>query len=163
MNLKYICQFTMHPNRVTITFILNNWTLYLQVGKSCITVKPVLSGHSKRRLKLVFKTDYRLWNNAGQKYCRMLQVEHLQFFLPSLSYHLSLRSLFCLFLSGRLRQVILYKSSVFVTLCNDYASKKRFSVAVHSSTIAVSLVMHINTKCHKVLSQLHGSFHKGLL
>ena len=24
------------------------------------TVKPVLSGHSKRRLKLVFKTDYRL-------------------------------------------------------------------------------------------------------
>ena len=31
----------------------------------------------------------------------------LQYFRPSLSYHLSLRSLFCLFLSGRLRQVLL--------------------------------------------------------
>ena len=26
----------------------------------CDTVKPVLSGHSKRRPKLVYKTDYRL-------------------------------------------------------------------------------------------------------
>ena len=33
----------------------------------------------------------------------------LQYFRPSLSYHLSLRSLFYLFLSGRLRQVLLYK------------------------------------------------------
>ena len=32
----------------------------------------------------------------------------LQYFRPSLSYHLSLRSLFCLLLSGRLRQVLLY-------------------------------------------------------
>ena len=31
-----------------------------------------------------------------------------QYFRPSLSYHLSLRSLFCLFLSGRLRPVLLY-------------------------------------------------------
>ena len=31
----------------------------------------------------------------------------LQYLRPSLSYHLSLRSLFCLFLSGRLRQVLL--------------------------------------------------------
>ena len=44
------------------------------------TVKPVLSGHSKRRSNL----------------------------RPSFSYHLSLRSLFCLFLSGHLRQVLLY-------------------------------------------------------
>ena len=33
----------------------------------------------------------------------------LQYFQPSLSYHLSLRSLFCLFLSGRLRQALLLK------------------------------------------------------
>ena len=32
----------------------------------------------------------------------------LQFFRPSLSYQMSLRCLFCLFLSGRLRQVLLY-------------------------------------------------------
>ena len=39
--------------------------------------------------------------NAGQKYCRMLQESILQYFRPSLSYHLSLRPLFCLYLSGR--------------------------------------------------------------
>ena len=32
----------------------------------------------------------------------------LQYFRPSLSYHLSLRSLFCLFLRGRFTQVLLY-------------------------------------------------------
>ena len=46
--------------------------------------------------------------NAGQKYCRMLQESILQYFRPSLSYNLSLRPLFCLFLSDRLRQVLLY-------------------------------------------------------
>ena len=38
----------------------------------------------------------------------MLPLEHLQYFRPSLSYHLSLISLFYLFLSGRFRQVLLY-------------------------------------------------------
>ena len=36
--------------------------------------------------------------NAGQKYCRILSWSILQYFRPSLSYHL-----FCLFLSARLR------------------------------------------------------------
>ena len=36
----------------------------------------------------------------------------LQYFRLSLSYHLSLRSLFCLFLSGRLRHVLLYKGDL---------------------------------------------------
>ena len=64
---------------------------------SC-TVKHVLSGLSNRILKISFQD--RLSLNAGQKYCRMLQESILQYFRPSLSYHLSLRSLFCLFLSG---------------------------------------------------------------
>ena len=38
------------------------------------TVKPVLSGHSKRTSKIGFQ--YRLWLNACQTYCRMLQGEH---------------------------------------------------------------------------------------
>ena len=38
------------------------------------TVKPVLSGHSKRRPKIGFQDQ--LSFNAGQKYCRMLQGEH---------------------------------------------------------------------------------------
>ena len=70
------------------------------------TVKPALSGHSKRRPKIGFQDLLSL--NVGQKYCRMLQESILQYFQPSLSYHLSLRPLFCQFLSGRLRQVLLY-------------------------------------------------------
>ena len=46
-------------------------TTCLQVSS---TVKPVLSGHSKRRPKIGFQD--RLSLNAGQKYCRMLQGEH---------------------------------------------------------------------------------------
>ena len=41
--------------------------------------------------------------NAGQKYCRMLHGGILQYFRPTLSYHLSFRPLFCPFLSGRLK------------------------------------------------------------
>ena len=47
--------------------------------------------------------------NAGQKYiaeCSKWSI--LQYSWPLLSYHLSLRPLFCLFLSGSLRQVLLY-------------------------------------------------------
>ena len=78
----------------------------LWITESKATVKPVLSGHSKRRPKFGFQ--YRLSLNAGQKYCRMLQESILQYFRPSLSYHLSLRPLFFLVLSGRLRQLLLY-------------------------------------------------------
>ena len=53
------------------------------------TVKPVLSGHSKRRPKIGFQD--RLSLNACQKYCRMLQESILQYFRPSLSYHLSVK------------------------------------------------------------------------
>ena len=69
------------------------------------TVKPVLSHHSKRRQKIGFKTDYRLMQVKSIAECSKGSI--LQNFRPSLSYHLSLRSLFCLILSGRLRQVLL--------------------------------------------------------
>ena len=65
-------------------------------------VKPVLSGHSKRNPKLVFKTVHRLMQ------VKSIAESILQYFRPSLSYHLPLRALFFLFLSGRLRQVLLY-------------------------------------------------------
>ena len=50
----------------------------------------------------------RLTLNAGPKYCRMLRESILQYFWPSLSYHLSLISLFFLFLRGCFKQVLLY-------------------------------------------------------
>ena len=72
------------------------------------TVKPVLSGHSKRRPKVGFQD--RLSLNAGQKFCRMLHESILQYFRLSLRYHWPLRPLFRLFLSGHLRQVLLFSN-----------------------------------------------------
>ena len=58
------------------------------------TVKPVLNGHSKRRLKIDFQDLLSL--NAGKKYWRMLQESILQYFWPTLSKTFVL-SIFCLF------------------------------------------------------------------
>ena len=58
------------------------------------TVKPVLSGHSKR------KPNYRLLQVKSIADCSR---SILQYFRPSLSYHMSLIYLFCLFVSGGLR------------------------------------------------------------
>ena len=93
-----------------VTFPLVSWV-------RCGTVKPVLSGHSKWRPKIGFQN--RLSLNAGQKYCRMLSMSILQYFGPPLSYHLSLRPFFCLFLSGTwLYQSITYCNAKFV--CDMY-------------------------------------------
>ena len=46
-------------------------------------VKPVLSGYSKRRHKMVFKTDYHFMQ------VKSIAERILQYFRPSLSYHLS--------------------------------------------------------------------------
>ena len=62
-------------------------------SKTC--VKQPLS----KRLKICFQDQ--LWLSAGQKY------SILQYFRPSLSFYLSLRSLFSLFLSGHFTQVLL--------------------------------------------------------
>ena len=70
------------------------------------------------KTKIGFKDQLSL--NAGQRYCKMLQESILQYFRPPLSYHLSLRPLFCLLLSGCLRQVSLYlylKRLVWISLC----------------------------------------------
>ena len=56
------------------------------------TVRTVLSGHSKK----------------NKNWFSRQMGNILQNFRLSLSYHLSLRSLFCLFLIGRLRQIFLY-------------------------------------------------------
>ena len=59
------------------------------------TVKPVLSGHTERRQKMVFKTDYRIMQVKRIAECSDGSI--LQYFRPSLSYHLSFRHPFCLF------------------------------------------------------------------
>ena len=54
----------------------------------------------------------------------------LQYFRPSLSYRLSLRSLFCLYLSGRLRQVLLYCifETIFQVMGDPFRSGQLMSI-----------------------------------
>ena len=73
-----------------------------KAGYSKICLKLPL----KRTPKLVFNTNYRLMQVKSIAECSPWSI--LQYFRPSLSYHFPLRHLFCLFLSGRLRQVFLY-------------------------------------------------------
>ena len=80
------------------------------------TVKPVYSDHCQKDKKLVFNTNYRLMQIKSIAECSKGSI--LQYFWSALSYHLSLRSLFCLFLSGRFTQVLLH--NVF------YGKKARF-------------------------------------
>ena len=57
----------------------------------------------------------------------------LQYFRPSLRYHLSLGPLFCLFLSGHLRQVLLYfyKEIIFLLYNSDNLEWGDIFGAVH--------------------------------
>ena len=70
------------------------------------TVKPLWNNHSQKEHKSVYKTNYCLMQikSIGE----FSKGSILQFFWPSLGYHLSIRSLFCLFLSSRFTQVLRY-------------------------------------------------------
>ena len=58
--------------------------------------------------KMIFKTNYRLMQVKSIVECSKRSI--LQYFRPSLSYHLSLRSLFC----GFFTQILLYGIMVYV-------------------------------------------------
>ena len=66
----------------------------------------MLNSHSQKDQKLFFKTNYRLMQVKSIAECSKWSI--LQYFWPSFSFHLSLRSLFCLLLSGRFTQGLLY-------------------------------------------------------
>ena len=68
--------------------------------------KTCLKQPLKTPQKLVFKTYYRLMQVKSIAECS--KRAFLQYFGHALSYHLSLRSLFFLFLSGRFRQFCLF-------------------------------------------------------
>ena len=53
-------------------------------------VKPALSGHSKRTPKIGFR--YQLLLNAGQKYCRMLPLEHSAILLTFIKLPFSIKT-----------------------------------------------------------------------
>ena len=86
------------------------------------TIKPVLSNHSKRTQKLFFNRDNWLMQVKSIAECPKGSI--LQYFRPSLSYNFPLRPLFCLFLSGRSRQNLLYMLKVIlpdILRCKAYS------------------------------------------
>ena len=84
----------------TLTQTLVCIYMYTCILTSDYTVKPVLSGHSNK------KTNYRLMQVKSIAECSTGSI--LQSFRPSVSYHFLLGFLFCLFLSGCIRHVLLY-------------------------------------------------------
>ena len=119
--------------------------------------KTCLKRPLKRRPKSVFQDQLLL--NAGQKYCSMLQESILQYFRPSLSYHLSVKPLFCLFLSGRFRQVLLnvYVQAILGTILTPTIFKLKnlmivslVKIANQKSPFRSSLVL-ICVVCQRIL------------
>ena len=82
------------------------WDLCKTVNYSKTCVKRP----SSKDQKMVFMTDYGLMQVKCITECSKGSI--LQYFQPSLSNQLSLRSLFCLFLSGRFTQVLLYSQLI---------------------------------------------------
>ena len=88
--------------------------LFLAVPRGCLQfVIVVFPDHTHL---LFFKTNHRLMQVKSIAECSKGSI--LQYFEPSLSYHLSLRSLFCLFLSGYITQVLLYTNGICDTKKN---------------------------------------------
>ena len=79
----------------------------------------------------------------------------LQYFRPSLNYHLSLRPLLCLFLSGRLRQVLLYvfhltsgKADMECHIClHVWSLKTCFSICMHLTRDKTDMGRHVLFAC----------------
>ena len=104
--LRLIYALKMHTQkRQRTTFDVNGGKI-VKV-KRCSLIK-YSKKDSKEDQKWFFKADYPLMQVKSIAECFKGSI--LQYYRPSLSYHLSLISLFCLFLSGRLRQFLLYAS-----------------------------------------------------
>ena len=84
-------------------------TFHFQFCCIRFTVKPVLSGNEKED-KIGFKD--RLLLNVDQKYCRMLQWEYSAILSTFIKLPVVFETFACLFLSGRLRQVLLYYTDI---------------------------------------------------
>ena len=103
------------------------------------------------QVKRIAKWGYNYCFNAGQKYCRMLQGKGsiLQYFRPSISYHLSLRSLFCLFLSGRFTHVLLHrKITIFLIFLSNKSEYDQEMPQLHCRPTQVILRKTRNTNSH---------------
>ena len=79
--------------------------LGLACKESCTTVKPVLSGHSQRSSKMVFKTYYSLMEVKIIAEC---SKRHSTILLTFIKLPFVIKVFVMSILSGRFRQVLLY-------------------------------------------------------
>ena len=93
-------------NRILPITVFSVCFFCLLMFLGCIYSKICLNGHSHKEQKLVFKIIYSFMQVKRIAECSKGSI--LQYFRPSLTYHLSLRALFCLFLSDHLRRVFLH-------------------------------------------------------
>ena len=106
-------------------------------SKTCVK-RPLSKNH-----KLVFKNNYHLMQVKSIAECSKGSI--LQYFQPSLSHHLSLRSLFCLFLSSRFTQVLLY--CTYATLSQQHESSMAHTYCDRCSMIATvyaAMLLHLS-------------------
>ena len=101
-----------------------------------------------KRPQVFFKTIYRLMQVKSITECSNWSI--LQYFRPSLSYNLSLRSLFCLFLSGRFTQVLLFIGvRTKVDTCCAHGIYLRCTIDYYSLVVlytSSSLLVHFKLK-----------------
>ena len=105
-----------------------------------------------------FKATYRLMQVKSIAECSKWSI--LQYFRPSLSYQLSLRPLFYLFLSARFTQVLLYISHFFQSTCIQnlmalYISEHFVAMPVGTRLAPVSDVSVIFSKSFDVSHNTH--------
>ena len=107
-----------------------------------------IADHKSLKTKTKNSFQDRLSLNASQKYCRMLQESTLQYVQPSLSNICLLDIRFVYFLSGGLRQVLLYIS---------------ISVTNPLDVIKIRMQLEKEMVAQKGLSHMKGRYYNGLI
>ena len=104
---------SLRPESLLVTF--PSFLVWLSFA-----VKPVLSGHSKIDKTKVLKTNGSLMKVESIAECslRMLSWSILQYFWPALSDNQSWKPILVFFLSGHLRQILLYSIILIMVPCN---------------------------------------------
>ena len=129
----------------------SNRSILLYLDLCFVNSKTCLKRPLKKNAKIGLHN--RLSLNAGQKYCKMLQGEHSAIRSTFIKLPFVSIPLFCLFLSGRFTQVLLYdkmslcKSFHCIMLCNfELNSTEHLMRATFANHLILSF--YCNAFCH---------------
>ena len=140
--ISYSLTFISVPAKTFVVYALPYFRHY---SKTCLK-RPL-----KRTPKTGFYTDYRFMQVKSIAECSKGSI--LQYFRPSLSYNFPLRPLLCLFLSGRLRQVLLYMKRWL-----SDTRRERYSAFSGHNSLASGL-SPVQTQNHTIMCLLHQLVH----